>query len=622
MKKISTLQSVYACAFIFFIAFAGINARRVPLQPLAGTMPVNPKFEKNPPIPGDISIQMLKDNTEGNILFVADFGKQLNKDTFHVVMVGDDKIILRDDGKNGDVKAFDGKFSGIMNEDLVELQSGLNGVVQTLKKDKDIIIFNGRTHTRFPTEKFDFSGFTNFSDKKFLLLPGFRLPCGAAPVIKKENSLMITAASVVNDPSRTFDPCKNTGNANGAWAFPKLITDMANTPVTGVTPSDFLKKWLETWKNDVIINGDTLTKRVMVSKILDTWSAASGGNFDIKFAPFKLGAIVNRLDLRGNSGYGFSNAGEARLVFYAIGCTGSTGIFVHRFPAPFMMILEYGVPKNKCSTLKAFAQEWADLSSLTLGSASYNSALENITKQFTVANASPSKPNGSALNQIRTNEFAFDVNPWELREFRIDNSTHQLKNVPAQKEPQFRFNKQHPFNIAAKVTLLAGYVNDHTAEIESGNYTLLDSLSGSPFAAGRALTLNTSIYHWNALTTSGSGFITSDSARFMLSINTCSGCHGGEGRTPNFMHVEPVGTTGVPVSLSKFLTGDPPMTNGSFIITDRANRPAPPGTARAFNDLERRKIDLAGFVSCPCKNKAKSLALAETLRMRPLNMTH
>ncbi|MEO6313934.1 MAG: choice-of-anchor X domain-containing protein [Chitinophagaceae bacterium] len=622
MKKLSLLQLVYAGSFIFFIAFAGINARKITPAATRETMPVNPKFEQNPPAVGDISIKQISNNTEGNILFVADFGKSLEKETFHAVMVGDSKMILRDDGNNGDAKAGDGKFSGIMNEDLNELQKGLDGIVKTLQSDKDIIHFNGRTLTRQPTSKFDFSGFTNFKDKQFLILPRFRLPCGLAPVIKKENSLTITAASVVEDATRTFNPCTNTGNANGAWAFPKLITEMANTAVTGVTPSDFLKRWLESWKTDIILNGDTLKKRMEMNRILNTWSAASGGSFDIKFAPFKLIAIVNRVDLRGNSGYGFKNGGEVRFVFCAVGCTSTTGLFVHRFPNPFMLILEYGIPAKKCGTLKDYATGWADLSALTLGSASYKTALTNLTNQVTLANASPSKPNGSSLNQLRTNEFAFDIDPWELRQFTIDNSTHQLRNVLVDKEPQFRFNKQNPFNSTANVNILAAYVNANTAAIEANNYTLPDSLAGKPFAAARALTNNASNYHWNGATVAGAGFITSDSARFVLSLNTCSGCHGGEGKTGTFIHVTPNGTTGVPASLSGFIAGQPAMSSGSFIVTDRANRPSPPGQAREFNDLERRKLDLAKFVSCPCANKVKSLALAETLRMRPLNMTH
>ncbi len=44
-----------------------------------------------------------------------------------------------------------------------------------------------------------------------------------------------------------------------------------------------------------------------ISITLANWETFT---LDLKFAPFKLLAIVNRLDLRGNSGYGFSNAGE------------------------------------------------------------------------------------------------------------------------------------------------------------------------------------------------------------------------------------------------------------------------------------------------------------------------
>ncbi|HSC37508.1 MAG TPA: hypothetical protein VLD19_06555, partial [Chitinophagaceae bacterium] len=269
-----------------------------------------------------------------------------------------------------------------------------------------------------------------------------------------------------------------------------------------------------------------LAKRTNISHIITAWQMLSSGTFDIKFAPFKLIAIVNRLDLRGNPGYGFGNPGEGRFVFCAV----DASCHVIRNPAPFMVIFEYGIPKHTCAGLKAYAQQWFDLRALSPGSPAYNSALEALTNQFTLANTSPPKPNGSSISRVRTNECALGVSPREWREFNVDSLSHLLVNTASPR------------------------------------------------------------------------LMTSDSSRLLLSFNTCGGCHGVEGKTGNFMHVAPGGGSGVPAMLSSFLTGSP--------------------AAEAFNDLERRAIDLQAFVDSPGAPPVKSLALAQLLTFDPLRMTH
>ena len=48
---------------------------------------------------------------------------------------------------------------------------------------------------------------------------------------------MIRDPAVVTDPTRTWDPCTNAGNANGVWTFNHLMTQMANQPRSGIDPS-------------------------------------------------------------------------------------------------------------------------------------------------------------------------------------------------------------------------------------------------------------------------------------------------------------------------------------------------------------------------------------------------
>jgi hypothetical protein len=580
---------------------------------------VNPLFEQSPPAVGDISIRELKDNPDGNVLFVADFSESLRGQKFHAVMLGEEKIVLRDDGKNGDEKEGDGKFSVVLKDDIAAIKESWKVSVAALQREKEIVSFNGRTMLRTPIEAV-ITAAEPFANAEAFTIPRFPIKCGPPVTVKKDHSLMITDKAVVEDKERTFNPCSQEGNPNGAWAFPKLITEMTGS--SGVTPEDFLLNWLKSWTVDQTVNADLIAKRTAINTLINNWQTVSGGTFNIKFAPFKLIAIVNRIDLRGSVGYGITNPGEGRLVFTAIQCSGKELSIFGSAGKPFQVIFEYGLPHKKCEALLAFANEWAALSGMVLGSSTYNTALEKITNQFTLKNTSPSKPNGSSLNQIRTNEIVL-AGPWELREFNIDSATHHLKNVTVKQEPQVRFNKQHPSQVPADVATMVKFINTHTPAVEANTYKVEEIEGGKNFLAGKAHTLNPVTYHWNGATVAGPEFITSDSARFVFSLNTCSGCHGGEANTGNFMHVGPGGSTGVPAVLSKFLTGNPAMSSFPFIVTDRALRPVAPGKARGFNDLERRKLDLEKFVTCPpCNSRVKSFALAETLREKPINMTH
>jgi len=68
-----------------------------------------------------------------------------------------------------------------------------------------------------------------------------------------------------------------------------------------------------------------------LSVTLGNWVSLWNGtpqNMILKFAPFKLTAIVNRLDLRGNHGYSQSitNGGETRFIFSAVNSNVLSGL--------------------------------------------------------------------------------------------------------------------------------------------------------------------------------------------------------------------------------------------------------------------------------------------------------
>ena len=88
--------------------------------------------------------------------------------------------------------------------------------------------------------------------------------------------------------------------------------------------------------------------------LINRWQTASGGptaTLDLNQAPFRLLAIVNRIDLRENLTYGAGSAGEGRLVFGAVDPTTCA-------PLKFTVIFEYGIHRTGCIALKAWANNW------------------------------------------------------------------------------------------------------------------------------------------------------------------------------------------------------------------------------------------------------------------------
>jgi hypothetical protein len=175
------------------------------------------------------------------------------------------------------------------------------------------------------------------------------------------------------------------------------------------------------------------------------------------------------------------------------------------------------------------------------------------------------------------------------------------------------------------VERLAAFVNANQTAIENNNYDVPASVpvsSGSPtptteFLGGKSHTLfpptgtPPNVHHWDGTSTAGTTFINSDNARHIFSLNTCSGCHGGETQT-FFTHINP-SNFGVEAALSGFLKG--------INVVDAANRPSGSPTTRTFNDLLRRGDDLAALLSNTCL-KTPFFELAHKLTFKPIRMTH
>ncbi|HRY16711.1 MAG TPA: hypothetical protein P5330_12675, partial [Candidatus Competibacteraceae bacterium] len=412
--------------------------------------------------------------------------------------------------------------------------------------------------------------------------------------IEIDRSLLITDLGVVEDPVRT-DP---TTDIPGVWTFRHLIEQMAGNQ----DPAEFALRWLETWEQERMINGSLAPARPNIRPlVIDPWLQASGGQrLDLRKAPFKLLAIVSRIDLREHDQRQAKNAGEGRFIF---GVLDESGLPLPPVagPAPggFTVIFEYEMPAETMDELRRWAEDWSDLSRFALGSQEYNAALEAITRRFTDQNAAPDQPNGSALAQIRTNEIAL-ASPWELREFVIDDRTGLLRLHPVALTPDtYAFNGTET---------LAALINANERRLLDDAFDLDPQWFGSVSAAGpfqltefpdadnRSFTITPLAGPFNNIPWSAAGILNND-ARHIFALNTCSGCHRDETGT-GFLHVGFPERHALPNSLAE------PAALSGFLTGTEILDPVDGVTPRKFADLERRRQDLEDLLASFAQDSA------------------
>lgn len=541
-------------------------------------------FTQDPPDIEAVAISPLAGDRRGNAIVLATVtGREQLPSQIQISLEGR-SITLRNDGREGDQQAQDLVYSAITSLGQATVASVRANAPVSTREDRFWMSpsFIGRDEVGArPMSQPDALDVLSLSDL-IPVLPPTRPPVPVDP----GRSLMITAPAVVADPGRTVNPCTGQGTPMGKWTFGHLMTQMANQRATGVRPADFVMKWLQHWTSDQTVNGLPVPRRDEVRRIIDAWPRLRDGSLDLARAPFSLLAIVNRIDLRENLVYGGGSAGEGRFIFGVVDTREG-----RCEPMRFSVIFEYGIERESCEGARAWGQQWAGLSGLGVGSGAYLAALEAITDQFTAAGAAPRKPNGSALNQLRTNEIAL-ARPWELREFHIGGSDHLLHEVPV---------KQTPDISVRDTARLGDYIVAHAAEIREQRHAVpLELPAGRPFLAGAA-PADAPGFFWQA-----PGAIDYETRR-ELSLGTCNGCHAGETGT-TFVHVDPFTRPGEQAALSRFLTGKEPD-GRNFVVRD------PGGTSGTveFADLERRRKDLEALVGSSC--------LLE-MKREPLLMTH
>jgi hypothetical protein len=592
-KLVKTLVAIIASAMLATAMVNGaITATEASKRAALGLEVSSLAKVSDSPANHTVFVKRLKASTpEGNALLILQFennktGPQLK------ININKRLMVFRDDGTSGDEVAGDGKLSAVVNLDFAALtasQSRIKSLNAQAEVGLKIPVFNGRVLVGEREMTLPLSATE--------LQPGQEVrlePDATFAFIDPERSLIIRDPSVVEDPTRTFNPCTGVGTPMGKWTFGYLMQEMANQPMTGINPSTFTRLWLKHWENNLVINGWGVPARQAVKNIVITpWEQASGGvgfPLDLRLAPFKLLAIVNRIDLRGSSGYTTNNAGEARFVFGVIDRRrGACAI------SEMTVILEYGIDQPDCDGVINWARQWVNLSTLPLGSPVYNAALEAITEQFAKAGAAPHKVNGSALNQLRTDEFLpIQTGPWEMREFRLT----MTKEDPFPPTGQLIETtvKQTPDAVMNNTNTLADYINLNCGPILTDSHivpltftrSLLDPPLPNPpdgFLGGNSFVSPPNF--WNAPGLACDPNPPGDT-RFKFSMATCSGCHKDETQT-SFYHIRPT-PFGTPALLSAFLSG--PIA---------VNDPSGNGVIRNFDEIKRRQIILDQIANGDCK---------------------
>jgi hypothetical protein len=409
---------------------------------------------------------------------------------------------------------------------------------------------------------------------------------------------------------------------------------MAGFPSVDTNPtavSDFVLKWLSQHLDPQLINGQLIAGRPDMAEFINEWielSEAMGGppgQLNMRVAPFRLLAIVNRLDLRdAPSEYGGGNAGEGRFVYNFLNIPDElitalqSGQDVPVDPSTWAtrfgnVILEYRLVAEKCGDVVEWANRWHALGALPFG-AQYNAALQAITDDFAGFNADPSAPNGSALNQLRTNEIEFSFSSsliWELREFKLlsDAVVAPLEQVVVALTVRTDLDDS---------ALLGDWMTQNEIAINHDEHTIPLSFNGQPFAAGSSLNpaplqLGVSSFFWEV--PDPFDFDCSDT-RFNFAINNCNGCHAREADVSNFFQVNPR-ITGAESVLTEFLTGtpEPPPPPPGFIDGPGtpdptcAEPPLPGAVVRFFNDIARRAFDLCDIIQTGCDDQGDNAAL-------------
>lgn len=527
---------------------------------------------------------------------------------------------LRDDGRGGDARAGDGEFTFDMALPLEEIfaRGELERKLARQGRLRNLPVFEGRElvaradRPAFDIERFRAGGkveiaplpvgpaFTTAFDIDFFFLVYYAL----FPSIVDE-----VQNPVITDPNRTWNPCTQEGNPDGPWTFKHIMTGLAG----GQDPSAFAEHWITLYTEDqttAATNGFTVEALGFgADNFIDQWREDSGGGaLDLEKAPFRLMAIIPRIDLRtgglGPYGGGSNDGGELRFIFGAVRNPLTTCQ-----PIDFSVIVEYGVPKTSCSEIRQWARDWIDLVDIALyqSEEDYAQALEDLTTQITAVDAEPGNPNGSALNQLRSNEISLGSGCcWRIREFHLE-SSGMLEQATTAATPDRFFKGGDPWYQYFDALILTPslpappLVMAHPT-LPSVNFLGAEALV--PFPDHNA----TPWGFTSDLDFSANPDLSAE--RHRRGLATCDGCHGPETQTQNAHMVNPVNGEASP-----FLFG-----GGTFDpdVPHTVQDPVDPSVEHAFFDLLNRANDIQSVANSLCG----PLVAVDMLATAPLEQVH
>lgn len=434
--------------------------------------------------------------------------------------------------------------------------------------------------------------------------------------VDASKELLITDFSVIESAEETtFDSTHPSGvSKRGAWSFGRLVHNMLPKADrdSAEAASRFVYNWLGQWELDQQPNPLVVSlsgKRTRVRDfVIEPWKAASGcaaGTadadcvLDMGKAPFRLVAIVYRPDLRKlATDTAPGHAGEGRFVF---------NLLVDGKPVKETVIFEYSLPIATNMHVLTWAYRWHLLGSFPFGSM-YNALLRTITNNFAGPDQDLRRPNGNAINQVRTNELALKhragcaspaVPPalcpplersafptqklWELREFHL--TTSGLKQVPMAQEPSRDFDVAvrkdgtRIIGTGARSGELAKWMLDNQADILAGKHTVPSEwLANSSY-------VGSGVPAWGAGGTfQYGGTVVPAPVRASFALNTCAGCH---------RHEVSTATGSAPTLTFLHITDprafDPAENNDKAAIAAAAG-----GRATAISDLLAKEIAVGG----------------------------
>lgn len=407
---------------------------------------------------------------------------------------------------------------------------------------------------------------------------------------KPEQALLISDVGVVNDSKRTYDACKDASGtkveylpqdtslySNGVissttyarpplWSFGYLMGQLAQQAGKTTDPQNnnaivatFIDAFFQQWKT-ANPNADSCTdadaRAGIYNKIIGTttapgvWPRTSTGELDVKRAPFRLLAIVNRMDLAianySGSTLPSPNVGEGRLVFGLYdpntSCTDSTNQKLS-----FTLIFEYKLPcylkntscnMNVSNDVEYWTQKWVGLAqAATPYSGAYNDSLASMTRNFSSYYTATQTGNPFlGYTTVRTNEKLSGSPSWQQREFKL--SSGKLKLSPVANTPKASYNN---------TDTLGSLLNTNASTIYRGTYKLSSSYQGCVATAEAG----TTAIVWQ----SSAAVSVEKELRHDFAVNTCNGCHGMETSAgPSHLHIAPRKRT-ESAALSAFLSG-------------------------------------------------------------------